>query len=381
MIRIVRGLVLCLVVAGCAGAPAVTSSSPPAPVTLPPTPPPTAPASASASPIPTTDPRPAPVGRIAFLRDASGNDLTDAFVVDANGENLVRLTNDAKVESALFWLTDGSRIVIAWEEPNDPYHQFLASMLPDGTDRRELGPVQTLYSAAPQSPDGRYIAFGSDGDASEGSGVRLLDLSTGALIELTRDGATSPVWSPDGSRLMVLLGRRLGVIDVASGEVVAVIGSDVDRLLGWTPDGRSVLFKVCTSPMTKEECLAAPELIAEAAGSQPTQYLDPLPTDVLGATSPDGNWVAEIVDGCGYEIVAEAAATRHPLDTWVDLVGACPSVHRTVSWSPDSNWVAIPSGAGIGESLITLWSPLGGTPVSITEGPSDGHPAWQPSPP
>lgn len=379
MLRIVRGLVLGATVAACTGAPAISPS--PAPPTLPPT----AAASASALPTPTTDPRPAPAGRVAFLRtfpaDASGSERRDAFVVDASDHELVRLTDDEKVESALFWLTDGSRIVVAWEEPDDPYHQFLASMLPDGTDRRELGAVQTRYSPAPLSPDRRFIAFGSDGDASDGSGIRLLDLSTGSLIELTSDGATNPIWSPDGDRLMVWLpGRRLGIVDVASGDRVAVIGSDVDRLLGWTPDGRAVLFNVCTVSMTKEECMAAPELVAEAEGSEPTQYLDPLPTQVLGATSPDGNWVAEVADGCVYEVVATEAATRHPLDLWMDLAAGCSSPDGTASWSPDSAWVAIASGSSVGESAITLWSPLGGTPLPITDGPSDGHPAWQPAP-
>lgn len=379
MARMVGGFVLCAVVAACSGAPATSPSVAPR------SPLPATPAPGVASPAESVDVRPAPMGRLAFLRTSetasTGDERRDAFIVDATGENLVRLTDDAKIESALFWLGDGSRIVIVWEEPNDPYRQFLASILPDGTDREELGAVQMIYGPSPQSPDHRYVAFGGDGDPSSGTGVRLLDLSTGSLIALTDDGAWNPIWSPDGDMLMVMLpGRRLGVIDVASRDQVAVIGSDVDRLLGWTPDGRWVLFNACTSGMSKRECMAAPVLRADAVGSEPEVYTDPLPTSVLGAPSPDGNWVAEVVDGCVFEVVAEAAATLHPLDTWTELVAACPSPDRSVSWSPDSAWVAMSSGSSGSESVIALWSPLGGAPVPITEGPSDGHPAWQPGP-
>jgi Tol biopolymer transport system component len=378
MVRRLIGGFCALAIAACAGvspSPSMTATPAPSPAAIAsPTPSPTATLAPTAAPTPV---EPAG-GRIAFRRvgptNAEGFEQTDVFLVDADGSNLAQLTNDRRIETYLFWLRNG-RLAFTWERLNDPYHQFIAVINADGSGRSELGAVQTGYGTA-LSPDRRYVAFGGDGAPDLETGVKLLDLETGRRIDLTSDGATSPVWSPDGTRILAYLpSRRLVVVDVATGAYLTSIKADVAEVLGWTADGASVLFIACTDDMNKLECMAAPVLVAGLDGSAPRVMADPLPLIALGVPSPDGAWLAQVDSGCTHRIVARTDATELPLDEAVDTTAACSGPAGGVSWSPDSRWLAI------SEGKLVLVTPLGADRVEITDGPYDGNPTWQPPAP
>jgi Tol biopolymer transport system component len=321
-------------------------------------------------------------GRIAFIRTADPegpNERRDVWIVGADGSSLRQLTNDPMVELDLSWLRDGSRLVVVWERPADPYHQFLASMLPDGSDRTELGPVQTAYGAPQRSPDGRYVAFGGDGVVEGDTGVVLLDLDTGTRRVLASNGATQPIWSPDGSRIVAYLpSRELAVFDVATGARLFRLRADVAELIGWAPGGEHVYFVGCDETMNKTDCIAAPILIAGLDGSGPSPAQD-LDARIVGTVSPDGRWVAVLDPSCSYRL--EPIDDVEPIDlrTAIEIEAGCDSPYSTVSWSPDSTWLATASGSSLTRSVITLITPLGPDLVEITPGPSEGRPAWQPA--
>ncbi len=100
-----------------------------------------------------------------------------------------------------------------------------------------------------------------------------------------------PIFSPDGSRI-AFTGRYDGNTDVY---VVSSEGGEPKRLtfhpgadeaVGWTPDGRSILFR---SPRVVPRDLDQLYLVA-AAGGVPT--LLPLPSGEEGSFSPDGSQIA-----------------------------------------------------------------------------------------
>ena len=319
---------------------------------------------------PSVSPTPAPVtGRIAYVHNAGEpGDVpaTDIWVIDAQGGQPTALTSDPENEFSPFWLLDGSRLVFAvfdFRTEIGPYQGTLISVLPDGSDRKDLAPVAD-WSDAVLSPDGRYVAWGGGGT----NGITLLDRSSGDANVLTTDGATVPIWSPDGTALLVrepVLGS-VAVIDVPSGHVTRFRKPEIREVLGWTADGQAIVFISAESPST-------PAWMALATGGP----VVPLPPNAELAprawSSPDGLWIVgrrlEIQEPTGGEAVTVAPGLRM-------LTGA-------PSWSPDASALAF-AGSTIEElgdrtSAIYVVSIDGKTPTRITTGPLDTWPAWEPA--
>lgn len=88
--------------------------------------------------------------------------------------------------------------------------------------------LQLLYSQSSFSPDGKYLAFTALGEGREM--LYILDVKRRkrvAKIDLPLDGITSPSWSPDGKQL-VFSGNRGGVTDLF---IVGVDGKNVRQLM------------------------------------------------------------------------------------------------------------------------------------------------------
>lgn len=363
---------------------------------------PTSPAIASALATPTAiipSPSPPPIatgptGAIAFLRPETPADgsQVDIYVVDAAGGEPTRLTNDPGEELDLYWTADGSRLVYTWHEPGPEggygtYHQTLASVRPDGTDRRDLGPAGAPFDPPAISPDRRFVAFSGDGSEDGTSGIVLLDLIDGTRRQLTTRGEVVDVpdagpadalWSPDGTRILAYLpSRRVVIIDVKTGAELARIGdAGVSWVIGWTPDGKSVIYHSCGPELDKDECIAATHLAADLDGSHVRPYTGPLPpaTSETSLTSPDGRWVASWANwrlrvapstgGTGLQLAAGGGA----------------------AWSPDSAWLVFSANVAVpGTSVDAFSSALfvihrdGGSPIQLTDGPDDTSPAWGPN--
>jgi TolB protein len=151
--------------------------------------------------------------RIAFAREgrpakaATGN--TDIYVVNADGTDLVRLTDDPMMEYAPTWSPDGSRIAFEAYDlatgGNPPSPLRLYVMNADGTDIQALGPENV--EGPSWSPDGTEIAF--------------VDTETGSIMAIHPDG-TAP-------RRIVDAGELVGGVHLVSGAT-------------WSPDGTQIAF-------------------------------------------------------------------------------------------------------------------------------------------
>jgi hypothetical protein len=321
---------------------------------------------------------PAAHGRIAFIRMTTGSAgeegitvRSNIFLVDADGSNLGQLTDDTRWHLHMYWLNDGSRLVSAWERFGDDSHLFLTSMLPDGTDQRDLGAVEE-YDEPSRSPSGRYIAFGGDG--SKGTGIAVLDLATGERIQLTQDGAMQPLWSPDSTKIVGFVpSKQVAVYDVPTGTRTFEVRAGVQGVSGWTHDGQGVLYRVCGAHDDKVECMNAPITLAKLDGSAPARYTGLLPTVPDGLVSPDGKWIAKR-DAGFTDILPPAEAGE------IDVTAAVEG-ERLASWSPDSLWLATTLLEGQAQQgRIVLRSPYrtASDSIPVTDGPGDVAPAWQP---
>ena len=157
---------------------------------------------------------------------------TDIYVMDVDGSNVVRLTDDPAGEFMPRWSPDGSLIAFVREgDLRAGTYEAVHTMSPDGRDVRQISSGDRGSDLWPSwSPDGSQVAFAAIRAEDWGIWVAEADGSNEHLI-LGGTGAgyvVNPVWSPDGN-LIAFVGNL--TVDDYSPE---------DALYVMRPDGTSV---------------------------------------------------------------------------------------------------------------------------------------------
>ena len=146
-------------------------------------------------------------GKIAFSFGFNGffGNVVDIYVVDANGENRVNLTQGKyKGNSFPAWSPDGTKVAF-WSNREGQPDIFL--MDANGTNPINLTRDPHHEDRPTWSPDGAKIAFGAlqvpRGDKSM-SDIFVMGTDGGNRINLTQNPEAVnqfPAWSPDGTRI------------------------------------------------------------------------------------------------------------------------------------------------------------------------------------
>jgi hypothetical protein len=212
------------------------------------------------------------------------------------------------------------------------------------------------------APNGREIAIAAT--TREFQQIHLVDTATGASREVAADYLKFEVYwrPPDGRQLLVRtrdVPGSLGIVSIEDGSVVRVPtgGGNGDNLrpLGWTPDGRAVLYQHDEGPE------AGQTMVVDVQTGATTRL------DVMfGHVSNDGTRVAGVDTAGQFCVVAISGGRCEAIGSFIQLEG---SRGAGVSWSPDDRWIVI------SESPAWLVDPLGiDPPRLVTEG---GPGAWQ----
>ena len=156
--------------------------------------------------------------RIVFqsYRDNDRNHNIEIYVINADGSNLQRLTNNLAADEDPSWSPDGKRIVFSsareghFMDAHKNITDEIYVMDADGGNQQRLTENRNNDWDPVWSPDGKRIAFAADrkGDF-EKFDIYVMDADGGNPQKLTNNRVwdSSPSWSPDSERIVFVSTR------------------------------------------------------------------------------------------------------------------------------------------------------------------------------
>jgi serine/threonine protein kinase len=178
----------------------------------------------------------------------------------------------------------------------------LALFGPDGTKKRSFGQPEVFVNAK-LSTDGNMIVMDLYEVSARNADVWLLDIIRGVKTRFTFDNSVdnSPIWSPDGKSI-IFSSNRNGHYDLfekntngATDEKLLFASPLLKSPNDWSNDGKYILFTSSGDPNTKSDIWYMP-MTGERT---PVPFVHSEFSEMAGAFSPDGKWVAYQSDESG----------------------------------------------------------------------------------
>jgi Tol biopolymer transport system component len=196
--------------------------------------------------------------RIAFVSSRSGS--LQIWVMNADGSDQHEVTSSVGSNYFPTWSPDGSRIAFRSDRDGNPE---IYSMRADGSDVKRLTNDGSIDFSPNWGPDGR-IVFVSNRTTGGKSSLWVMNADGSDQHRLTpRDfvwNELSPVWSPDGKRLLFQADRD---VPVGNRELYVMNADSTglkrltrypgqDNWPTWSPDGKQIAFARGPTPYRNE---------------------------------------------------------------------------------------------------------------------------------
>lgn len=192
-------------------------------------------------------------GKIAFVSNRDGNE--EIYVMNPDGSNQQRLTNNPALDSYPSWSPDGTKIAFT---SNRNGNLEIYVMNADGSNQVRLTNNASPDSDPTWAPDGKKITF-VKGDPSLGpSDLYVMDSDGSNLQGITTSDpdlylALTPSWSPDGAKIAFAcyddngngVSAELCMINSGGSNLSYPVGHCIDNFdedPSWSPDGKKLAF-------------------------------------------------------------------------------------------------------------------------------------------
>ena len=205
--------------------------------------------------------------RVEYTRDGKWVVWTDTggqlWRARSDGTEKLQVTPDTLTPFLARWSPDGSHIAVMAREAGKAWQIYITSA--NGGDFTPLL-HQTRNAADPSwSPDGKSIAFGGTNDAmGKDNATRTLDtvdVATGTLQEIPgSNGLFSPRWSPDGRYIAALTldQRQVHLYTVATHIwTTLAVPSGADPV--WSPDSHYLFLHASLDPAQPIDRVSIPD--------------------------------------------------------------------------------------------------------------------------
>lgn len=174
------------------------------------------------------------------------------YVMDDDGRNAQRLTDGGWWP---VWSPDGKQIAFIKEPPgapNWPQKSAIYIINSDGSNEHRFTNEDTVEWTPSWSPDGRHIAFKSN--RLDRSDIWTINLTTKEMRRLTRTDSltTFPSWSPNGKYIVYHESSSIYLMRADGSRQQELVKGDMFRQRNfprWSPDSQSVVYAEDTSAL------------------------------------------------------------------------------------------------------------------------------------
>ena len=288
-------------------------------------------------------------GLIAFASNRDGN--TEIYVMDADGSNQRRLTNNPATDHDPNISPDGRRIVFQSNRDGGNRREEIYTMTADGSNVARLTNNTAEEWNPAWSPDGRQIVFESQRDGN--AEIYVMDADGANQRRLTNNGAhdNDATWSPDGRRIAFVSNRdgnqEIYVMNADGSNLTRLTNNTYsDTVPAWSLVGGKIAF---SSDRDGNRNIYA----MDEDGSNQTRLTNHSANEWRATWSPDGRWLAfkserDRSDGEIYTMNADGADIRRLTNNAASDYYPSWGAARRVSFSLSST---APSAATVGQSF------------------------------